>query len=36
MKSEFELMVVQLLFKMLFAKERQNRTIELVINNLKS
>lgn len=36
MKSEFELMVVQLLFKMLFAKERQNRTVELVINNLKS
>ena len=36
MKSELELMVVQLLFKMLFAKERQNRTVELVINNLKS
>ena len=36
MKCEFELMVVQLLFKMLFAKERQNRTVELVINNLKS
>lgn len=36
MKSELELMVARLLFKMLFAKERQNRTVELVINNLKS
>jgi hypothetical protein len=36
MKVEYELMVVQLLLKMLFAKERQNRTVELVINNLKS
>lgn len=35
MKSEFELMVVRLLFKMLFAKEKHNRTVELVINNLK-
>jgi len=36
MKCEFESMVVLLLFKMLFNKERQNRTVELVINNLKS
>jgi hypothetical protein len=36
MKVEYELMVVQLLLKMLFTKERQNRTVELVINNLKS
>ena len=36
MKSELELMVARLLFKMLFAKEKQNRTVELVINNLKS
>jgi len=36
MKCEFELMVVQLLFNSLFDKERQNRKIELVINNLKS
>lgn len=35
MKHEFELMVVRLLFKMLFAKEKHNRTVELVINNLK-
>ena len=36
MKCEFESMVVLLLFKMLFNKERQNRTVELVISNLKS
>jgi hypothetical protein len=36
MKCEFELMVVQLLLKMLFTKERQNRAVELVVNNLKS
>jgi len=36
MKCEFELMVVRLLLNSLFTKERQNRKIELVINNLKS